>query len=456
MAGDDVERADLLHQAAVAARMAGDTETAERHLVDAIAIYRSSGRRLAEAEASSKLADMHFSEGRFEESVELMERALDVFVASGDEAAEATVSAQLARFLFFEGDRERALAYVDRSLEVGERLHVMEAVSQALNTKALLLQHRPYESVALMRGALEAAREHDLSDALARAYINLGYVLWTSGASNHETEEVTREGLAYSRRRGDRESELGFVAQLAGGLYEEGRWDELGELVAELPEEATDRVGNAVGYQLPACLALIAYHRGDAARARALIKGWAASEPSVATAVESCRVSALTFTALIDGRIEDVFALARPRIEAPANTADLEGELDLVGAATTDIDSANVLSELLDLADAAQLPKPPSSVAGIAYLRAKAAALRGDEPEFDRAVALLRESDRRFMLATALLEQAQWLASVGREEEAAPLVDEARATFERLRATPWLERTDALSATLPEPVRVPA
>jgi hypothetical protein len=38
------------------------------------------------------------------------------------------------------------------------------------------------------------------------------------------------------------------------------------------------------------------------------------------------------------------------------------------------------------------------------------------------------------------LEHAEWLDGQGRSEEAEPLLAEARETFERLEATPWLER----------------
>jgi len=48
-----------------------------------------------------------------------------------------------------------------------------------------------------------------------------------------------------------------------------------------------------------------------------------------------------------------------------------------------------------------------------------------------------------------LLEHAEWLATQGRESEAGPSLDEASAIFERLRATPWLERTAKLAASVP-------
>ena len=49
-----------------------------------------------------------------------------------------------------------------------------------------------------------------------------------------------------------------------------------------------------------------------------------------------------------------------------------------------------------------------------------------------------------FYLAVVQLEHAELLAPTGRADECGPLLTEAREIFERLRATPWLERVDAL------------
>jgi tetratricopeptide (TPR) repeat protein len=448
LADDDADRARLLFRAGETALMAGDREAAERHLTDVIPIFGTTGLASEHAQASSKLGFVLLSSARIVEAVERMEEALAVFDDRGDEAAAATVAAQLARCHFFEGHRERALEYVERSLEVGEHLRLPEAVSQALNTKALLLAHRPYESIALMRGALEVARDHDVSEALSRGYINLAYMLWVTGASNAEIEAVTRDGLAYARRRGDRTQELAFVAQLAGGLFEEGRWDELEALVAELPEEMR-HLKNSVAFQLPACLGLIAYHRGDRQQAAELIREWTTLDSSPDTQLEACRVWSKAFAALLEGRTDDVLAFARSRLEAPANTADLESQLDLVAEVVGSGATSLALGELVGLAEEADVPKPPSTVAGIARFRAKVETLRGeDEPGFERAVALLRESDRRVALAMTLVEQAEWLAGRERDGDAELLLDEAREIFEQLQATPWLERLDAVRGGL--------
>jgi hypothetical protein len=56
---------------------------------------------------------------------------------------------------------------------------------------------------------------------------------------------------------------------------------------------------------------------------------------------------------------------------------------------------------------------------------------------------LFREFGFVFYLAVTQLEHGEWLVGEGRDTEAEPLLSEARETFERLRAAPWLERLDA-------------
>jgi hypothetical protein len=54
---------------------------------------------------------------------------------------------------------------------------------------------------------------------------------------------------------------------------------------------------------------------------------------------------------------------------------------------------------------------------------------------------LFLEYGMTFEAAVVQLEQGEWLASVGRSEEAGPLLDEAREMFAQIGATQWLERT---------------
>ena len=59
-----------------------------------------------------------------------------------------------------------------------------------------------------------------------------------------------------------------------------------------------------------------------------------------------------------------------------------------------------------------------------------------------------------FELAIVRLEHGEWLAENGRVADAEPLFAEARETFERLRATPWLERLSRVDLAEAEPVAV--
>jgi hypothetical protein len=73
------------------------------------------------------------------------------------------------------------------------------------------------------------------------------------------------------------------------------------------------------------------------------------------------------------------------------------------------------------------------------------------ERGFNDAEAIFDEIGAIFDLAVVRLEHAEWLAGRGEPERAHELLDQARETFERLRAKPWLERADKLN-----PVRAAA
>jgi tetratricopeptide (TPR) repeat protein len=81
------------------------------------------------------------------------------------------------------------------------------------------------------------------------------------------------------------------------------------------------------------------------------------------------------------------------------------------------------------------------------------AATRGEldaaEQQFDRGIGILRELGYRFELAKALLDRGEVLQDAGRVDEAAPFIDEARATFAELGAQPLLERAERARAGRP-------
>jgi hypothetical protein len=81
-------------------------------------------------------------------------------------------------------------------------------------------------------------------------------------------------------------------------------------------------------------------------------------------------------------------------------------------------------------------------------IRARIAALAADvdaERLFKGAAGLFRELAMPFYLAVTQLEHAEWLVAHDRPDEAGPLLTEAGEAFERLEATPWLERLEAVA-----------
>jgi hypothetical protein len=66
--------------------------------------------------------------------------------------------------------------------------------------------------------------------------------------------------------------------------------------------------------------------------------------------------------------------------------------------------------------------------------------MNDEEAGFKTAAAGFREYNFPFWLAVTELEHGEWLVAQGRAGEAEPLLSEAREIFDRLEATPWLER----------------
>jgi hypothetical protein len=99
----------------------------------------------------------------------------------------------------------------------------------------------------------------------------------------------------------------------------------------------------------------------------------------------------------------------------------------------------------------------PSLRAHAASFRARLAAEDGEsrkaEQGFAAAAVTFREFGMPFLLAVTLIEHGEWLLSEDRVAEAEPLLAEARETFERLQAKPWLKRVEAAEARPREEAR---
>jgi class 3 adenylate cyclase/tetratricopeptide (TPR) repeat protein len=451
---DDLAGAALHERAGMMAAAGARVDQAGPHLEQAIGLFESAGATHPAARVSARLAEIAWDRGRLEDGLERMNRAFEVLAGEEPDEDVAALAAQLGRFTFFAGDAERALQRVETALDMAEALSLPEVLAQALNTKAIVLnaRGRQREAVALMSFALETALEHEKPSAALRAYYNLAEFRSQSDRYE-EAADTVAAGLALARKVGSRYWEYNFLGQLYPFLAL-GRWDEVVSMTSELPEARWSELRGSflgvvgVGVQ-------VNVHRGALAEAERIVELLADFRSSADTQEQGSYWWGAARIAFARGEMAEALRLGENAWETQRHHGvGLELVKEGFVVAT---EAALALGELaiVDrlLADAESLPlgrQPQFLRAQSARFRGRLAALAedGDEAErrFKGAAGLFREMAMPFYLAVMQLEHAEWLVAQSRADEADGLLAEARETFERLEATPWLERCDAVIA----------
>jgi class 3 adenylate cyclase/tetratricopeptide (TPR) repeat protein len=449
LAGDPLLEAELHERAGEAAAAAGATDEASQHLQRANAVFEELGRTRSSARVQAAIADLVFAAGSVDEAARLMERAYEVLSTEEPGEELATVAAQLGRFRYFSGRAEEALAPIEQALELAETLGLREVFAHALNTRALMLQPRGRmeESGLLLRHSLQVSLDADISSAAFRSYNNL--VALHSKLDQHEEElETSGRGLELARRVGNRRWEWKFQADMINPLIYLGRWDEALAIRDSLEAEGALSVLAVVVEMAPVGPVLLA--RGDLSGARAIadsLEQWADSkEVQLQDTLAVLRV----WLASAEGRPEEVLSTAEHMLQGERPSLAQLGFRDIVvqgvqdGLALGETERARRLLELLEQARPGE--STPFLRGQSLRLRARLAVADGatEEPEFSPAEKVFRDSPMPFWLAVTLLEHAEWLASAARAEESGPLLEEAAEIFERLGATPWMDRVERL------------
>jgi class 3 adenylate cyclase/tetratricopeptide (TPR) repeat protein len=447
---DPLVRASLHERAGAMARAAGSTEEAETHFERAVALFESEGSTHPAARVSARLAEVTWDLGRLEQGVERMNRSFELL--SEEEADEdlASLAAQLGRFLFFAGDHDLGARRIETALDIAEALWLPETLSQALNTKAVMLgtRGRWHEAIVLLRYALEVALEHDKPSAALRAYYNLADTLGHRDRYE-EAEGAVQEALALARRAGNRYWEWQLLAQVYP-LYALGSWDELLARIAELPEERWEE--NRQSFTPVAVFGVMVHvRRGDFDEAKRLVDLFAAMGSSADVQERASYGCGKSRLLLAQDHADEALRVALAALEARAVmglTPEYMKEMLVTAVeAALELGNLSTAEELLGLAEA--LPpgqRPQLLQAHLLRFRGRAAALRGEEERVDDlfkgATALFRELFMPFNVAVTELEHGEWLVAAGRQVDAEPLLAEARAIFERLVASPSVARVD--------------
>jgi len=451
---DEGERAELKERAGQAAWLMGHQQEAIDRFESAIGSFQQAGRGHHAARVSARLGEIIWGAGRIEEATQRLEEAFAVLETEEPDEDIAAVAAQIGRFKFFLGDLEDALRKCDFALRVAEAHFLPEVISQALNTKSLVLEAwtRPEEAFGLRHRALEIALEHDLTAAALRAYFNLSYSHSLRGELDRAKDYDDR-GLALARRLGNRSYEWSFLGHQAYTSFFGGDWDRVIELASEIPDP--DKVA-AAKFSWSAVAPPLCYtsaYRGEFAAAWDAIHFFEGSEKDPDLQLRASYSSSLGLIRLEQGQYEEAFALGRNAFDAFRNTkpSDLYGVIGLMIA----LDASLALGtdqdgrELLDFYDTLpDIERRNALAAHATRARARRAAAAGDdaaEDLFAWATAEFRRIALVFWAAQTQLEFAEWLHECGRPADAEPLAAAAAKVFERVRAPAYLERAQRLA-----------
>jgi tetratricopeptide (TPR) repeat protein len=186
---------------------------------------------------SAKLAELLWLQfASLDEALELMESSLAVLAEDEPDEAVAGLMAHAARFHYFRGELDESAAWAERALEVAEAQKYPWALSQALNTKSLVLKARGRmeEGFALLKHALSIAEQHDLPDAISRALFNLAADLQGDDRCEEALEYDIRH-LEHARLLGARSDERRTQIHLVQNYVNLGRWGEVDSVLEEMP-----------------------------------------------------------------------------------------------------------------------------------------------------------------------------------------------------------------------------
>jgi class 3 adenylate cyclase/tetratricopeptide (TPR) repeat protein len=455
LAGDLPERADLLRSAGDMATDAGRGEAALAHYEAAAAALETDGDRHRALLLAAPICQQLTVLGRNSEGAERARVALEALGpdAAGPEIAELLIERGYA--LLFSGAFGEAEPLLQRALELAQAFELPIVMTRALIHRATLCarQTRIEESRILYTGATDVATRHGLEPERGRALMNLGDLLWRFDLPG--AEEHSREAMAVVRRLGHRAMESIAGGNLVGALVSAGRWDEGAALAGTLLDEGGPERPEAETLHFR--LAGLSCLRGDLADAQRHVAGMEAwRETDDFEAHEMFEAAELT-VALAGEPSPEVIDAALEHVGAPARVGG-EGGRQLLPPAVEAILRSGLLDRAAALLEtfAGQPPGhvPPSARGQLARLRGRVHVTRGEtadaERELTAAVDTFAAIGQPYWLAVARAELAEWLLEQGRDEDAAPLLEQAATVLQELRAAPALDRVLRLRDEQPQ------
>ena len=435
---DAGEEADLLDRAGEEATAAAHYAAADNFLRRALERRRAAGDGSATAWTLTLLARALLPARTPERALDVLEPAVEELRHLAPDPAFVALEAQLGRALFLHDEHRRSLEVLERVLEAAEHADLRDVLADALVTRgsALSALGRLQEGLGVIEIGERLARANGLTFTVMRAINNRASSLFDFDLP--ATIELCRGGLALARRVGDRTSLFGMRALLGWSLQITADFDaalasfEAG--LAEEPEPADSLV------LLDGIIIVRAVRGEPVAEQLAELERLAVGMSD--WNVIWTTVDAPAWTAFCEGRIAE--AGRRWREGAARNPATATGWLQqAAGAALLEGDAVVAAADLAVL-DASGFHTPFLELQR-RRIRAGLAALEGRRSEAARAYRdVLGEMLARGYAWDHALACVEMVTLVGPSEpEAMAAAAVARATLERVRATPFLERLDA-------------
>jgi class 3 adenylate cyclase/tetratricopeptide (TPR) repeat protein len=446
----------LLLKAGQAAALLGQSDRAQGHLEHARELFRAARDTLGEVAAldslcliAAELGQRHVSRERCKEALALL-----AGVTPNEETAavQARIEVMLGRNEFFLGDFDAALEHTERALLVADRRRLWHVLAMGLDTKAIVLASRGQlvEAQVLSRAGLQIAIEHDLVGDGAQIATSLATQLEDDDQAEASLE-VYQQAAELFQRRGDRRLMVGTRLNRFGDLLELGRWDEIAASLVEyfevdVPDLGVDwEMGSLVAYAV-----WLHVRQGDLEAAHRIVDEYLVPREGARRDLAALHESTRAALKNADGEHEQALEIAESTLLANLGGLAVDVRLALIEA----LEAAFALQryeKVVGLIDSVRAAVPPGSHVSldlqVARFEARIDAARGDhdgaDTKFRAAIDGFLELRRPFWVAVTRLELAESLLAQQHEPEANHLLTLARATFDELRARPWLERADA-------------
>jgi DNA-binding CsgD family transcriptional regulator len=229
-------RAQVLQRAGEAEHLAGDQARAANLAEKSIALIDERTDPVAAALAHERLGRYVWAAGRDQEALSMYRRAVELMPAEPPSEERAFVLAAEGQVLMLCAHSAEAEARCEEAIAIAAEVGAPAVEAHALNTMIPLLSEREAfeDAIAATSKALATGTEMSLVEEIGRSYVNGSDVLDQLGRIE-ESIGLAREGVERMRELGADRGFGDFLrGEIAARLLRLARWEEAGELLAEL------------------------------------------------------------------------------------------------------------------------------------------------------------------------------------------------------------------------------